>query len=82
MSNGNSTSQLSFFSTPVNLQTLSTKLCFLKGVQHNLPLTEVTVVELAWLDPDGGAGAEMDAQTDHVVQLKVGKGWRDVAAAG
>lgn len=64
-------------------QTLSTrKLCFLKGVQHNLPLTEVTVVEFARLDPDGGAGAEVDAQTDHVVHLKVGKGRRDVAAAG
>lgn len=24
----------------------------------------------------------MDAQTDHVIQFKVGKRWRDVAAAG
>ncbi len=36
-----------------------------------LSLTEVTVVELVWLDPDGGAGAEVDAEADHVVQLKV-----------
>lgn len=45
-------------------------------------LTEVAVVELARLDPDGGAGAEVDAETDHVVQLKVRKGLRDVAAVG
>lgn len=38
---------------------------------RRLSLTEVTVVELAWIDPDGGAGAEVDAETDHVVQLKV-----------
>lgn len=36
-----------------------------------LSLTEVAVVELARLDPDGGAGAEVDAEADHVVQLKV-----------
>lgn len=50
-------------------------LCLFKIVvlqkNRRLSLTEVTVVELAWLDPDGGAGAEVDAQTDHVVQLKV-----------
>lgn len=47
-----------------------------------MSLTEVTVVELARLDPDGGARADVDAQTDHVVQLKVGKSRRDVADAG
>lgn len=47
-----------------------------------MSLTEVTVVELAWLDPDGGAGAEVDTETDHVVQLKVREGLRDVTAAG
>lgn len=37
----------------------------------SLSLTEVTVVEFAWLNPDSGAGAEVDAQTNHVVQLEV-----------
>lgn len=45
-------------------------------------LTEVGVVELARLDPGGGAGAEVDAQADHVVQLEVGEGLREVTSAG
>lgn len=36
-------------------------------------LTEVTVVELAGFDPDGGARAGVDTQTDHVVHFKVYK---------
>lgn len=44
--------------------------------------TEVCVVELVWLDPDCGPGAEVDAQADHVVQLEVGKGLREVTGAG
>lgn len=47
-----------------------------------MSLTEVTVVELARFDPDGGARADVDAQTDHVVQFKVGKSRRDVAGVG
>lgn len=43
--------------------------------------TEVGVVKLARLDPDCGAGAEVDAQADHVVQLEVGKGLREVTGA-
>lgn len=45
-------------------------------------LTEVGVVKLARLDPDRGAGAQVDAQADHVVQLEVGKGLREVTSAG
>lgn len=44
-------------------------------------LTEVGVVKLARLDPDSGAGAEVDAQADHVVQLEVGEGLREVTRA-
>lgn len=47
-----------------------------------MSLTEVTVVELARFDPDGGARANVHAQTDHVVQFEVGKRRGDVAAAG
>lgn len=44
--------------------------------------TEVGVVELVRLDPDCGPGAEVDAQADHVVELEVGKGLREVTGAG
>lgn len=47
-----------------------------------MSLTEVTVVKLAWLHPDSWAGAEVDSETDHVVQLEVWKGLRDVTASG
>lgn len=45
-------------------------------------LTEVAVVELARLDPHGGARAQVDAEADHVVQLVVREGLRDVTAPG
>lgn len=34
-------------------------------------LTKVTVVKFVWLHPDSGTRADVDAETNHVIQLKV-----------
>lgn len=56
---------------------------FHSAALHNCSwwLTEITVVKLARLHPDCSDGAEVNAKTNHVVQLEVGKGLGDITGA-